>query len=81
MHEEDLQGCLEICTSEIAYDINNIENVCDNLYLLKYKQFKEEDIIDICKNAYMQTLEKDKTINVEVFVDNLTKVFSSTKIL
>ena len=80
LHEEDLQGCLEVCTSEIAYDIDNIENVCDNLYLLKYKQFEERDIIDVCKNAYWLTLEKDKTINVEAFVDNLTKAFSSTKI-
>ena len=80
LKEEDLQGCLEVCTSEIAYDIDNIENVCDNLYLLKYKQFEERDIIDVCKNAYLLTLEKDKTINVEAFVDNLAKAFSSTKI-
>ena len=59
----------------------NIENICDNLYLLNYKQFEERDIIDVCKNAYWLTLEKDKTINVEAFVDNLAKVFSSTKIL
>ena len=77
LHEEDLQGCLEVCTSEIAYDIENIEN---DLYLLKYKQFEEKDIIAICKNAYWLTLEKDKTINVEAFVDNLAKAFSSTKI-
>ena len=81
LHEEDLQDCLEVCTSEIAYDIENIENVCNNLYLLKYKQFEERDIIDICKKAYCLTLEKDKTINVEAFVDNLAKAFSSIKIL
>ncbi|MGN1326741.1 MAG: hypothetical protein ACI4XR_04320 [Bacilli bacterium] len=80
LHEEDLQDCLEVCTSEIAYDIDNIENVCDNLYLLKYKQFEERDIIDICKNAYLMTVEKNKTINVEAFVDNLARVFSNTKI-
>lgn len=81
LQEEDLQGCLELCTSEISYDIENIENICDNLYLLKYKQFEERDIIDVCKNAYWLTLEKDKTINVEAFVDNLAKAFSSIKIL
>ena len=68
MQEEDLQGCLELCTSEISYDIENIENICDNLYLLEYKQFEERDIIDVCKNAYWLTLEKDKTIKVEAFV-------------
>ena len=41
----------------------------------------ERDIIDVCKNAYWLTLEKDKTINVEAFVDNLAKAFSSIKIL
>lgn len=81
LQEGNLQERLEICTSEIVYDIDNIENICDNLYLLKYKQFEEEDIIDICKNAYLQTLENDKTINVEAFVDNLAQAFSSTKIL
>ena len=80
LHEEDLQGCLEVCTSEIAYDIDNIENVCDNLYLLKYSHFEEKDIIDVCKNAYLQTLERDKTINVESFVDNLSKEFLRAKI-
>ena len=80
MKKEDLQDCLEVCTSEIAYDIDNIENVCNDSYLLKYKQFEERDVIDVCKNAYLLTLEKDKTINVEAFVDNLAKAFSSTKI-
>lgn len=80
LHEEDLQGCLEDCTSEIAYDIDNIENICDNLYLLKYKQFEERYIINVCKNAYCLTLEKDKTINVEAFVDNLVTEFSKIKI-
>ena len=76
LQEENLQECLEICTSEVVYDINNIDNVCDNLYLLKYKQFEIDDILDTCKSAYCQTLEKDKTINVEAFVDNLSKEFS-----
>lgn len=80
LHEEDLQGCLEFCTSQIAYDTENIENICNNLYLLKYRHFKERDIIDVCKNAYLQTLEKDKTISVEAFVDNLAKDFLITKI-
>lgn len=74
--EDDLQECLEICTSEINYDIKNVENVCDNLYLVKQKRYETEDIIDNCKNAFLQTLGKDKTINVEAFVDNLALEFS-----
>ena len=74
--EEDLQKCLICCTEDIAYDTENIENICDNLYLFKYKEFKEDDIVNICKHAFMQTIEIDKTINVEAFVDNLAKSFS-----
>ena len=37
LQEEDLQGCLEVCTSEIAYDINNIENVCEIVYYIVCK--------------------------------------------
>ena len=73
--EKDLQQYLMICTANIAYDIVNIENVSNSLYSLKNKQFKENSVIDICKNAYIETIEKDKTINVEAFVDNLAKKF------
>ena len=74
--EKDLQQYLMICTANIAYDIVNIENICNSLYFLKNKQFKEDNAIDICKNAYFKTIKKDKTINVEAFVDNLAKCFS-----
>ena len=74
--EKDLQQYLMICTADIAYDIVNIENVSNSLFSLKNKQFKEDSVIDICKNAYLETIEKDKTINVEAFVDNLAKNFS-----
>lgn len=74
--EEDLQGCLEICTSEIVYDIQNIEKTCDKLYLQSNRHFEIEDIIDDCKNAYLQTIEKDKTIDIKAFVNNLSEIFS-----
>lgn len=76
LREDDLQNCLKVCTSEIAYDIVNIDNVCNNLPFLKYNQSDEEKIVDICKSAYIQTLENDKTINIEAFVDNLARNFS-----
>lgn len=79
LREDDLQECLELCTSDIAYDIENIENICDNLYLLKNKKFEESNIIDICQKAYSRTLDKDKTINIEAFVDNLVQEFLSIK--
>lgn len=74
--EEDLQGCLEICTSETVFDIQNIEKACNKLYLQSYKHFEIEDIIDDCKNAYLQTIEKDKTIDIKAFVNNLSEIFS-----
>lgn len=73
--EEDLQDCLEIHTSNIAYDIGNIDNVCDNLQILSHKNFEINDIIDKCMNAYKNTIERDKTINIEAFVDNLYEEF------
>lgn len=73
LQEEDLQECLEICTSEVIYDIENIENVCENFEFKKYEQNKMEDIVNECKIAYLQTIQKDKTINTEAFVDNLSK--------
>ena len=39
-NEVDLQNCLEACTSETNYDIENINNICDNLSISKYKNFK-----------------------------------------
>ena len=35
--------------------------------------FEEYEVIEPCKSAYLKTLEKDKTINIEAFVDNLTQ--------
>lgn len=75
-NEIDLQTCLETCTSEINYDIENINNICNDLLISKYKKFEINDVIDTCMNAYKNTIEKDKTINIEAFVDNLAKEFT-----
>ena len=79
-NEIDLQTCLETCTSEINYDIENIDNVCGSLPIYRYKCFEISDILDVCNNAYRNTIEKDKTINVEAFVDNLAKEFTKIKV-
>ena len=76
LYEKDLQQYLMICTVDIAYDIVNIDNVCNSLYSLYNMQFKENDVLHICINAYLKTIEKDKSINLETFVDNLAKNFS-----
>ena len=75
-NEIDLQNCLEACTSETNYDIENINNICDDLPSSKCKNFEINDVIDTCKNSYKNTIEKDKTINIEAFVDNLAKEFT-----
>ena len=74
--EEDLQGCLEMCTAEIEFDMKIIEKVCDELYLQSYNHFEIEDIIEDCKNAYLKTIGKDKTIDIKAFINNLSEVFS-----
>lgn len=73
--EEDLQSCLEFCTSDITYDIGDIDNVCNNLRVLSHRNFEINDVIDNCIKAYKNTIERDKTINIEAFVDNLYKEF------
>ena len=82
INSEDLEECLEQSTADICYDITNIDNICrDRLFLIENKRFN--DIIKIkqhCNNAYLRTLKKDKTINVEAFVDNLASEFSMIKI-
>ena len=74
--EEDLQGCLEMCTSEIEFDMKIIEKVCDELYLQSYNHFEIEDIIEDCKNAYLKTIGKDKTLDIKAFINNLSEVYS-----
>ena len=66
-------------TNTTNYDIDNINNICNNLPISKYKGFEIDDVIDICKNAYKNTIEKDKTINIEAFVDNLAKEFTKER--
>ncbi|MFR8234136.1 MAG: hypothetical protein ACLVA2_07050 [Clostridia bacterium] len=62
-------------TSDITYDIEDIDNVCNNLRVLSHRNFEINDVIDNCIKAYKNTIERDKTINIEAFVDNLYKEF------
>lgn len=79
--EEDLQECLEITTSDVSYDIENINNVCDNLLISHFKEFEIFEIEEQCLTAFKNTIYKDKTISVEAFVDNLAKEFQKLKVL
>lgn len=72
INEENLDECLERCTEDIYYDVEHINNVCDNN---KYKKFEIGDIWNPCNKAFLTTIYKDKTINVEAFVENLCKEF------
>ena len=74
-NELDLQDCLEACTSGITYDIENINLVCKSLPIPRFKNFELNDVIDVCSNAYKDTIEKDKTISVEALVENLSNEF------
>lgn len=72
--EEDLQENLERSTADIAYDIGNIENIYES-NLNKYKNYNTNELKIICNKAFKRTVDEDKTINVEAFVDNLIKEF------
>lgn len=73
--EDNLEKCLEYCTADIIYDIENIDNVCNDALLQTDKLFNANDVIEPCKSAYLKTLKEDKTINVEAFVNNLAQEF------
>jgi len=76
---EDIENCLETNLSDIAYDYVHIENICDNnSRFLKAEHMDINYIIDNCTNAYLKTIDEDRTINIEAFVDNLAKQFSAT---
>lgn len=79
LEEDNLDDCLIACTEGIAYDIEDIDNICrDSLYFLKTKMLEEDAIIDICKKAFSKTIEIDRTTNVEAFADNITKELRNT---
>lgn len=79
--EEDLQECLRITTSGVLYDIENINNVCDSLLISHFKKIESYEIEEQCLAAFNKTVNKDKSINVEVFVDNLAREFNKLKVL
>lgn len=72
--EEDLEECLERSTDGVTYDIENIKNIDEN-NSNKYKRYNTNELKTICKTAFRKTIEEDKTINVEAFVENLIKEF------
>ena len=74
--KENLQECLKMSTKNIDYDIGNIDNICDSLpTYLNIKNITLDKITTNCINAYICTLNNDKTINIEAFVDNLVCTF------
>ena len=79
--EEDLQESLRITTSAVLYDIENINNVCDSLLISHFRKFESYEIEEQCLTAFKNTIRKDKTINVEAFVDNLAREFNKLKVL
>lgn len=79
--EENLQECLRNTTSEVLYDIENINNVCNSLLVSRFKEFESYEIEEQCLAAFKKTVNKDKTINVEAFVDNLAREFNKSKVL
>ena len=46
LYDDYLEECLELITADISYDIENIDNICnDKLYLLKNKHFEVFSIL------------------------------------
>lgn len=74
INEEDLDDCLEKCTENVYYDIEKLNNVCEDKFS-NNKMLEINDFLEPCNKAFRSTIYKDKTINVEAFVENLCKEF------
>ena len=72
--ETDIDKCLETSTASSEYDTGNIKELLNNTEL-KSKSYEYDTIIANCKKAFSDTIFKDKTINLEAFIDNLVKEF------
>ena len=76
--ENDLERYLIEYTADVAYDIDDIDNICRDIEFYR-KSFEFNEIIDYSRVAHYNTLNVDKTINVEAFVDNLIEEFRNLK--
>lgn len=74
INEEFIEDCLERSTDGVIYDIENIENIYES-NSNRYKKYNTEELKSICIKAFRRTIDEDKTINVEAFVENLIKEF------
>ena len=72
--ETNIDKCLEECTASSEYDIGNIKELINNTEL-KSKSYEYDTVIANCRKSFSDTIFKDRTINLEAFIDNLVKEF------
>ncbi len=73
--EPDVHSVLQEYLMDIAFDVVYIENSYNN-FREKRKSLSFDVALFVCRTAFTRTLEIDKTINVEAFVDNVMLSFS-----
>ena len=72
--ETDIDKSLETSTASSEYDIGNIKELINNTEL-KSKSYEYDTVIANCRKSFSDTIFKDRTINLEAFIDNLVKEF------
>ncbi len=73
--DNNLDDMLEEYSYELEYDINDIKNKC-NKSSNKNKEWDYIDIMNCCRVAFIKTITRDKTIDVEAFIDNILDEFN-----
>ena len=71
----NFEEMLEEYAYQFDYDLDDIKNLC-NQSNYKNKEWNYIDIMNCCRLAFIKTIAKDKTIDVEAFIDNITNEFN-----
>lgn len=76
--DRNLKALLHEYASEVDYDIENLNNI-SKVAKCRNKEFNYMDIAKYCRIAYIYTINNEKSINLEAFVDNVIKELDKNK--
>ena len=73
--DNNFKEMLDEYAYQFEYDLDDIKNI-SNKSNYKNKEWNCIDIMDCSRQAFIQTITKDKTIDVEAFIDNIVNEFN-----
>jgi len=75
LNDDSSDDMLEEYAYEFDYDIVDMQNKCDSSGY-DNKEWDYLDIMNCCRPAFIKTINEDKTIDAEAFIDNIVNEFS-----